>query len=123
VLAAAGKLAESARLSQAVAEAPSSPAMAAAAVEQVKARAKSFATHATAQEAADVLRGAVELQHTGRWPEPAETLSKQGTALVSKKPSTDLAGALEILEAVPPIVLKGEDASNLHSSTMTVPDT
>src|SRR5262245_32350675 len=60
LLAAAGKLAESARLSHAVIERPSSPAMAAAAVEQVKARAKSSATHASAQEAADVLRVAVE---------------------------------------------------------------
>jgi hypothetical protein len=113
-LAAAGNLAESARVSQEVAEGPSSPAMAAAAVEQVKARAKSSATHASAQEAADILRVAVELRHTGRWPEPADALYKQGMALVRQERSTDPTGALEILEVVAPIAPQGGDLNELR---------
>ena len=113
-LAAAGKLAESARLGQEVAEGPSSAAMAAKAVEQVRARGATVCDGRRGARAGrrSADRGGASahrpMARAGR------NSLQAGAELVRQRQSTDPAGALEILEAIAPMAPKGDGLNELR---------
>jgi len=114
-LAAAGKLAEAARLYRDVAVGPTSPAGdATAGIERVLALLAHPAAQESATEQAGVFEVAVALERTGRWPQPAKALYDQGMAIQSQRGKADPAAALAILEAVAPLAPRAEDINSVR---------
>ncbi len=120
-LAAAGKLAESARLFRDVALAPSSPADdAAAAVGRITRLLADPAARESATEQAGIFEVAVALERAGRWPKSAEALFNQGMELQSQRGAADPAGALAILEAIAPLAPRADDLTTIRRSLLEV---
>jgi hypothetical protein len=114
--AAAGKLAEAARLYGELARNLWRQKIADMAVYRLRTLVEEPPVQAPASELAGVLREAVRLQRGGRWPDQAEVLYRRCRALVDQYRSTDPDGALAILESIAPLAPSGQDLeSERHS--------
>jgi hypothetical protein len=110
-LAAAGKVAEAARLYGKLTREPWWGEPSTTAVDRIKTLVERPKAQAPGSELAVVLHEAVRLQRAGRWAEPGESLYRQGRELMEERRSTDPDGALAILNEIASIAPKGEDVN------------
>jgi tetratricopeptide (TPR) repeat protein len=118
-LAAAGKLAEAARLCREVASGSTTPpAQTTAAVDRITTLLADPKAQDSATELAGVFAAAVALERSGRWPRPGGALFEQGMALQNQRSAADAAGALAILEAVAPLAPRAEDLNKIRRALL-----